>query len=233
MAFEKLNTLSVRENFVRTIENKILSGELAIGQRLPTARELCSQMGVSLTIVNAGISELAAKGFVEVKPRHGMYVADYKLHGTTETLVAIMRYNGGVLSPHDIRSYCESRVALDPFVARLVIERADEAQIAELGLRLEKLLAAVTAEDCCACITDFFNLLYFLSDNTFFSLIYNATIKPQKEMYAMFIRKNGMELIKENARRVYDCICRRDADGAGRELTEGTMLAIRGDTSIL
>lgn len=233
MAFEKLNTLSVRENFIRAIENKILSGELAIGQRLPTARELCSQMGVSLTIVNAGISELAAKGFVEVKPRHGMYVADYKLHGTTETLVAIMRYNGGVLSPHVIRSYCESRVALDPFVARLVIERADEAQIAELGLRLEKLFAAETVEDCCERITDFFNLLYFLSDNTFFSLIYNSTIKPQKEMYAMFIRKNGMDLIKENARRVYDCICRRDADGAGRELTRGAMLAISGDTSII
>ncbi len=233
MAFEKLNTLSVRENFVRTIENKILSGELQIGQRLPTARELCSQMGVSLTIVNAGISELAAKGFVEVKPRHGMYVADYKLHGTTETLVAIMRYNGGVLSAHDIRSYCESRVALDPFVARLVIERADEAQIQELGLRLDKLLAAENMEDCCACITDFFNLLYFLSDNTFFSLIYNSTIKPQKEMYAMFIRKNGMEPIKTNARRVYDCICRGDADGAGRELTNGTMLAISGSTSII
>lgn len=233
MAFEKLNTLSVRENFVRAIENKILSGELQIGQRLPTAKELCSQMGVSLTIVNTGISELAAKGFVEVKPRHGMYVADYKLHGTTETLVAIMRYNGGALSSHDIRSYCEGRAALDPFVASLVIERADEGQLQELGNRLEKLRQADTVEDCCACVTDFFNLLYFLSDNTFFSLIYSSTIKPQKEMYAMFIRKNGMEQIKDNARRVYDCICRRDAEAAGRELVEAMKLATGGSTTIL
>lgn len=233
MEFEKLNTLSVRENFVRAIENKILSGELKIGQRLPTAKELCSQMGVSLTIVNTGISELAAKGFVEVKPRHGMYVADYKLHGTTETLVAIMRYNGGTLSPHDIRSYCEGRAALDPFVARLAIERADEGQLQELGHRLEKLLQADTVEDCCACTTDFFNLLYFLSDNTFFSLLYSSTIKPQKEMYAMFIRKNGMEYIKENAQKVYDCICRRDAEAAGRELIEAMKLPTSGSTSIL
>lgn len=233
MAFEKLSTLSVRENFVRSIENKILSGELEIGQRLPTEKELCAQMGVSLTIVNAGISELAAKGFVEVKPRHGMYVADYKLHGTTETFAAIMRYNGDTLSPHDIRSYCESRIALDPFVVKLVIERANNEQLKELGLCLDKLLAADNSEACCDCITDFFKQIYFLSDNTFFSLIYNSTIKPQKKMYSMFIRKNGMELIKENAEKVYAYICARDTVSAMNELICGTGLAINGETSII
>lgn len=233
MAAIKNSKLSVRENFVRSIENKILSGELEIGQRLPTARELCVQMGVSLTIVNAGISELASKGFVEVKPRHGMYVADYKLHVTTETLVAIMRYNGGVLSAHDIRSYCESRAALDPFVVKLVIERASQKQLDELGQRLEKLLRSKDMENCCQCITDFFNLLYFLSDNTFLSLIYNSTIKPQKEMYAMFIQKNGAEHIKETAKSVYECICRGDAETAGQELVRAMSLATSGSTSII
>ena len=230
---DRNKNISVRENFIRTIENKILSGELEIGQQLPTARELCRQMGVSLTIVNAGISELAAKGFVEVKPRHGMYVADYKLHGTTETLVAIMRYNGGKLSDHDIRSYCESRCAIDPFVVKLVIERASREQLRELGLRLDKLLKAQDMEECCDSITDFFNLMYFLSDNTFFSLIYNSTIKPQKEMYAMFIRKNGAGLIKENAQKVYDCICRGDAEAAVKESVHAMELATSGSTSII
>ena len=83
MAFDQLKTPSVRETFVRDIENKILSGELKIGEKLPPARALCGLMGVSLTIVNAGVSELVSKGFLEVKPRHGTYVADYKKLGNT------------------------------------------------------------------------------------------------------------------------------------------------------
>ena len=64
MAFNKITVPSVREAFVQAIEDKILSGELKVGERLPSARQLCSDMGVSLTVVNAGMSELASKGFM-------------------------------------------------------------------------------------------------------------------------------------------------------------------------
>ena len=63
----KQEKLSVRQAFVQELENKILSGELSVGEKLPPARELCHIMGVSLTVVNAGVSELVSKGFLEVK----------------------------------------------------------------------------------------------------------------------------------------------------------------------
>ena len=88
------NSLSVRQTFVREIERQILSEELKPGDRLPTSRELCAQMGVSLTIVNAGVAELANKGFVEVKPRHGVYVTDYRTSGNPAILSSILQYNG-------------------------------------------------------------------------------------------------------------------------------------------
>lgn len=47
MAYKKLETLSVREAFVRDIENKILSGELKIGDKLPPARELSASTAMS------------------------------------------------------------------------------------------------------------------------------------------------------------------------------------------
>ena len=55
---EKQEKLSVRQAFVQELENKILSGELRVGEKLPPARELCHIMGVS---------ELVSKGFLEVK----------------------------------------------------------------------------------------------------------------------------------------------------------------------
>ena len=55
MEFEKTAVPSVREAFVQAIEDKILSGELKVGDRLPAARQLCTEMGVSLTIENEGM----------------------------------------------------------------------------------------------------------------------------------------------------------------------------------
>ena len=98
MIFDKIKAPTVRESFVRELENKILSGELKPGDKLPRAKELCELMGVSLTVVNAGMSELANNGFVETIPRRGTYIADYKKKGNAGTLSAIMRYNGGKLS---------------------------------------------------------------------------------------------------------------------------------------
>ena len=40
------------ELFVQQIENMILSGELAIGEQLPPARELSVKMGVSRTVIS-------------------------------------------------------------------------------------------------------------------------------------------------------------------------------------
>ena len=132
---------SVRKAFVQAIEDKILSGELKVGDRLPVARQLCTEMGVSLTIVNAGMSELAAKGFVEIKPRHGTFVADYRMQGTTETMVAMMRFNGGDLNKRDARSFWESRTAVDPLIVDSIMGRASDEQIAQLTPIIEKLLA--------------------------------------------------------------------------------------------
>ena len=44
MEFEKTAVPSVREAFVQAIEDKILPGELKVGDPLPAARQLCTEM---------------------------------------------------------------------------------------------------------------------------------------------------------------------------------------------
>lgn len=74
MEFEKLQTASLKELFISSVEDKILSGELPIGAQLPTERELAEMMDVSRGVVNSGIAEMAHKGFLEVRPRVGTFV---------------------------------------------------------------------------------------------------------------------------------------------------------------
>ena len=112
MGYSKITALSMTDLFVQQIENMILSGELAIGEQLPPARELAGKMGVSRTVVTAGLVELEKLGFVEIKPRQGVYVCDYRRRGTMETLVAIMRYHGGALRKNEVRSLLETRDAM-------------------------------------------------------------------------------------------------------------------------
>ncbi len=233
MAFDKLSVPSVKERFVQEIEDKILSGELKVGEKLPPARELCELMGVSLTIVNSGMGELAAKGFIEIKPRHGTYVADYRVNGTPEALLSVMRYRGGKLNKHDIRSFCESRLALDPFVAQLVIERASDDDIRTLLPFLETMRRERDIECFCTAVLDFFKRMYMLSDNTIFTLLYNSTVQPQKGMYAMFIEKNGFDVIVQHTEETYQCLIARDVEGVKKCLVKAFLLPLSNDTSII
>ena len=120
MEFTKLSAPTLKELFIREIEGMILSGQLAVGERLPPERELADKMRVSRAVVNGGISDLARKGFWLVKPRAGVYVADYRRMGTPETIHSIMEYHGGRLRREEICSILEIKLMFD----QLAVEQA-------------------------------------------------------------------------------------------------------------
>ena len=233
MNFDKISVPSVREEFVRAIENKILSGELKIGDRLPSARELCTMMGVSLTSVSTGITELANKGFLEVKPRHGVYVKDYRKEATPETFFAILRYNGGNLNAHEIRSFTETRIAADPLVARLVAERATDVELEELSALTEAFTVCEEIPAACDAITALCYRMYQLSDNSIFAMLYKTTMEPQKGMYALYFKKNGLQYAREIMTAVAAALAVRDWQTAGKLLLASMESVISGPTSVI
>lgn len=232
MDFKKITVPSVRQAFVQAIEDQILSGELKVGERLPPARQLCEKMGVSLTVVNAGMSELASKGFVEIKPRHGTYVADYRMQGTTEMMIAMMRFNGGDLNKRDARSFCESRKAVDPMIVDCVMKRAGDERLAELTPIIEKLRTERELTDFCALVTDFFQKMYELSDNSLMYLLYHSTVLPQHRLYARYIEANGWDVTLRFLNTIYEALIHREAERAKQALLDMINLALEGPTSI-
>ena len=233
MSQDKQKNPSVREAFVRELERQILSGELQPGDRLPTSRELCARMGVSLTIVNAGVAELADKGFVEVKPRHGVYVTDYRTSGNPAMLLSIIQYNGGRLNAHDVRSFCETRIALDPMVAELAIRRATREEIEDWAKLLDGLRMEERDETFCVLTTEFFHRLYLMSDNLFLATLYHSTMVPQQRMYQMFIEKNGRELVLQNAEEIVEHVRAGDVTAARKCLAETMTIPLEGPMAIV
>ena len=233
MGGDNKNSLSVRQAFVQEIERQILSEELKPGDRLPTSRELCTKMGVSLMIVNAGVAELANKGFVEVKPRHGVYVTDYRTSGNPAVLSSILQYNGGRLNAHDIRSFCETRAALDPMAAELAVERATEKDLEEWGELLERLRREEDRKVFCVRITEFIYRMYRMSDNFLLTVLYHCTMEPQQRMYQQFIEKNGTDAIVQNAEEVFRYVSERIAPAAAACMRETMRLPLEGETAII
>ena len=230
---KKAGAASVREQFVRTIESQILSGERKIGDRLPSARELCKLLDVSLTTVNTGLGELAAKGFVEIVPRQGVFVADYLQRGTPDALISLIRYHGGRLGAAEVRNFCEARMAIDPNIAEWVIQRAADAQLEELGELLEDYRRSNNDHEASDRITRFFHRMYQLSGNSFLALIYHSTIPHQILMYTTFMAKNGRDHVTQNAEEIYRLLQARDVPAARQCLIDAMHLPLEGETAIV
>lgn len=233
MEAKKPSPLSVREQFMQQIEDRILSGQWKVGEKLPPARALCDLYGVSLTVVNAGVSELVTRGFLTVRPRQGTFVADYRENGSAETLMSLLRHNGGRLAPEDVRAFCETRIALDPVVAELAIDRSSNEQFRQLGEKAEKVAGAENAEELCIAVTEFYHRLYQMSGNMIFSLLFHSTMEPQQLMYRQFADKNGMTVLTEHVRAVYELLRDRDTEGAKRRILEDLQLPLNGSTAII
>ena len=60
--------------FTSVIEEKIKSGVLTSGDRLPSVREIKEQYQLSITSVQNGYDYLVMKGWVENRPRSGFFV---------------------------------------------------------------------------------------------------------------------------------------------------------------
>ena len=65
------------EQLYSAIAAAIRNGELRYGEKLPSKRELCDQLGVSRSTVETAYDLLRAEGYVDARPRSGFYAADY------------------------------------------------------------------------------------------------------------------------------------------------------------
>ena len=226
MGYSKITALSLTDLFVQQIENMILSGELAFGEQLPPARELAAKMGVSRTVVTAGLVELEKLGFVEIKARQGVYVCDYRRRGTMETLVAIMRYNGGALRQNEVRSLLETRDGMECMCMRLVVERSDTASLEALAPVLESIRTARDSDEAAENVFLFHHELAVLSGNVLMPLLYHSFRPQSVYLWTIDCKRSGIQKMYESKLALYTALLNGDAPTAVRLTHERIARAI-------
>jgi GntR family transcriptional regulator/MocR family aminotransferase len=73
-ALDEASTEPLYRQLRRWLERRILAGTLEPRRRLPSSRELAAELGLSRTTVNLAYQELLAEGFLEARPRSGIYI---------------------------------------------------------------------------------------------------------------------------------------------------------------
>jgi DNA-binding FadR family transcriptional regulator len=219
MEVKKLVAPSLKELFVREITENILSGKLAIGEKLPNERELASQMRVSRAVINGGLTELAHQGFIEMVPRKGAFVADYKKRGRIEILQAILEYNGGRLDPVTLDSIYEVRNCIEQHIALLAAERSTSLDIAALKTQLKLLSRLDDPKELAEATHEFYHLLSVASGN----VIYPMNIQAYRIIYVPLLEALYRHAPKDDRlsryQKLVDLIEARDKKGAADCIT--------------
>ena len=232
MEFEKLISPSLKELFISNIEAKILSGELPVGQQLPPERQLAQSMGVSRAVVNSGIVELENRGFLDVRPRVGTFVADYRRAGTMETLKSIMTYHRGRLRNEEIRSILEVRDALDKLAVADIIPHVTELDNMLLLEKVEAIRQARDNRQAAEAAFAFQHELAMLSGNTLLPLIFRSFYSSVLVLWERFCALHGIDTLYQTSCRLCGHIRDKDIPGAVAWIDYCTRETISGSRRI-
>ena len=130
--FNKLNAPSLKETVLQSLLGKILSGELQPGQWLPAERDMAEQMGISRSSLHQAILALNADGFLEIVPRRGIMVSDYRKHPTPQSLAALMSYDSTELDYSLFADMMIARLWLETECARCACTHIYESTMEEM-----------------------------------------------------------------------------------------------------
>lgn len=129
---------SLKDVFVKQLEELILSNKLTVGEMLPSERELATQMGVSRPVVHDGLMDLAAKGLVTIKPRVGTVINDYRKEGSLAMLSTLINHQWKQAAPALLDSLLSFRQLVESETARLAALTRTDDDLKELHSLLQR-----------------------------------------------------------------------------------------------
>ncbi len=198
------------------LAERIESGRLRPGDRLPTEAQLASDHGVSRSVVREAVHQVRSRGLLLSRQGSGMYVAEPPSHQPLPFDPKVLESMEAVLQVVELRRVLEGEMAA------LAAQRATRAEVAGLKRALKAIDAAAAAGQ-----------LGLAEDFAFHRAIGAATHNPQFVRLLAFIEQyllDAMRVTKTNESRrevwmeqvrgehhaIVEAIQLRDARGARR-----------------
>ncbi len=225
--YKPLQSSKVFERVAEQIEQRILSGELHSGDRLPTERELGEQFQVSRTAVREAMKTLAQKGLVDMRPGRGTIV----INGTSEAMQHSLGLMMRVGQEHSLEQLNEVRLILELEIAALAAERATDNEraamadaIAIMDVNLKNADAFISADN------DFHRALAKATQNVLIlALVDSIVILLSEQRKLIFSVDGGPERGQQHHKLILDAVLQRDPKAA-RNAMLAHLRQVRKDT---
>lgn len=207
---------------VESLTAYIAEVELAVGERLPSERDLSAALGVSRPILREALKHLAALGIVEAKTGSGTYLKKLVAPGDQHV---VMQFES---ERQSLVQLLQLRRALEGEAAALTAVNADQAAISTLeqlvtGLEQTHATNGIAVKEDKA----FHLALYRFSGNPLFEQV----ILPFWEMMER-LKVRPSEVVDTQTlghhRRTFNCIRLRDPEGA-RQTIHNLLLLVEKD----
>lgn len=175
-SMDPIEVRSLKSIFVSRFEELILSGQLSIGQKLPSERELALQLGVSRPVVHEGLVELSFMGLISLKSRVGAVVSDYRREGSLAILNSLLRYHEGAVDPTLLKSALEMRKLFELETAKLAALNREEEHLDafENILKMEREVAFGETREISRIDFDFHHQVALATGNMIYPLMLNS-----------------------------------------------------------
>ena len=168
---------SLKDACVEQLERLILSGEFGAGERLPSERDLAGQLGVSRPVLHQALVVLDAKGLVQIEPRRGVFVCDYRRDASIPLYTTLMAHSDGAYMPELLSSLMAARILIETETARLAALNHSEPELSGLLSLLENGQQAArgrNAESLVAYDFSFHQNIAIASGNLMYPMIINS-----------------------------------------------------------
>jgi GntR family transcriptional regulator, transcriptional repressor for pyruvate dehydrogenase complex len=207
---------TLTSQLVKALTERIRTGELKPGDRLPTEQELIEQFKVSRTVVREAISSLKAAGLVATQQGVGAFVLQaessppFRIDNTSLTLLK------------DVIAVLELRIGIESDAAALAAQRRQEVHLAAMRDALDRMAAAIDAsEDAVAPDFDFHRTIAEATGNHHFTHLFSylgALLIPRARLqtfrYFAADRKEYLRRVNREHEDIYQAIKRQDTEAA-------------------
>ncbi|MBD7911274.1 MULTISPECIES: FadR/GntR family transcriptional regulator [Clostridium] len=132
--FTQVKSTKVYEQIIDQFKAMIADGTLKKGDKLPSERELVSQLGVSRSAIREALSALQMIGFVESRHGEGNFIKENFEESLIDPFLLIFMLNGS-----DKEQIFELRRVIEVETAALAAKKITDKEIEELKECLNKL----------------------------------------------------------------------------------------------
>jgi len=135
--FIEVNKKNLSDEVASQILNRIISGALTPGEKLPPEREVSEKMNVNRHTLREALRKLESLGLLSVRQGDGIYIKDYRDSGNLELLKHIL-YQKKDRTSGTLRDILEIRRIISPEMAEKAAQNRTEEDIAAI----QKILAS-------------------------------------------------------------------------------------------